>query len=108
VNIKNVINRSFIAFALLGVVSINAQAANCGGKFDVASSTGGSTPMIRYYVAAQGLSIFASGINETLLHEAFFRKATVSISYNVVVCPLGIVGTCGNLTSINVDASGFQ
>lgn len=107
-NVKRIFNRGAIVFVMLTAISINAQAANYGGKIDVASSTGGSTPMIRYYVAAQGLSIFAGGINETLLHEAFFRKATVSISYNVVVCPLGIVGTCGNLVSINIDASGFQ
>jgi hypothetical protein len=97
-----------VSVALLGAFSSSAQAANFSGRFSLAQSAGtASNPSVRYYAAASGLSIYATGLNETLLHEAFFRKSFVDVSYNLVVCPLGIVGTCGSLVSVTVDAGNF-
>jgi hypothetical protein len=110
-NLKNLTHHYgllLVTVALLGAFSVDAQAANFSGRFSIAQSAGtASNPSVRYYDAASGLSIYATGLNETLLHEAFFRKAFVDVAYNPVVCPIGIVGTCGSLISVTVAAGNF-
>ena len=94
-----------VASALLGSLG-PARAANFGGKFDFVQTDSSSTGSLRYYNSAQGLSILAPpGSNATVLQSAFFRKAYVSIVYSAALCPPGIVGTCGTLSYITVDAS---
>lgn len=81
-----------------------ASAAYFGGKFDVAA-TDSSSSNVRYYNAAQGLSIYAApGPSAAVLQDAFFRKTYVSLNYTPQVCPPGITGTCGSLTTITVSA----
>ncbi len=92
------------AVALLGLLSANAHALSYNGRIDLVQSTGANSTSVRYYISAQGLSVFATGVNETILREAFFRKANVSISYQPMDCPNGTLGTCGSLTLITVHA----
>jgi hypothetical protein len=85
----------------------NANATNFSGTFDIVQtlSSGGTTTM-RYWNAANHLFIYAS--NDTagsLLREAFYRKALVTIGYTPIVCPAGENGTCGNVSYVQVKAT---
>jgi hypothetical protein len=96
-----------LAGLLLGGLSLDAQATNFSGTFDIVQtlSSGGTTTM-RYWNAANHLFIYAS--NDTagsLLREAFYRKATVTIAYTPIVCPAGESGTCGNVGYVQVKAT---
>ena len=97
----------FLASVLFGAISVDANATNFGGRFDmVQTDPSSSTGTLRYYNAAQALSIFAApGSNATVLQNAFMRKTSVSISYTAQACPIGIGGSCGSLTFITVDAN---
>ena len=96
-----------VASLFLVAVSQDANAANFAGKFDVESSDFSSNNgTVRFYSASQGLSIFAApGGYATLLQEAFFRKTFVNVSYAPTVCPPGISGSCGTLSTITVAAA---
>jgi hypothetical protein len=104
-NVNNINRRRyFFAIALLGLAATNAHAINYNGRIDLVQSTGANGTSARYYIAAQSLSVFATGLNESILRDAFFRKAYVNLAYEPVQCPNGILGACGNLTVVTVHA----
>lgn len=93
----------FAVIALLLVVlgASNVRADNFAGKITLVQTTSNGT---RFFVQPQGLSLFTtSAEHRAVLLEAFFRKASVSVSYTKIACTNGIAGTCGTVVLVTVD-----
>jgi hypothetical protein len=57
---------------------------------------------------ASRISLYATGDHESVLLEAFWRKATVSVGYvPLSPCPGGITGTCGTVNFVSVNTTNF-
>ena len=97
---------ALVAAASLMVASPSAEAANFFGKITLVQVTG-TEGTLRFFVSGSTLSLFASGDFKDVLLHAFYHKATASIAYTVITCPGGITGTCGTVTFVSVDQSGF-
>jgi hypothetical protein len=91
----------------LGAVSEAHAVETYHGRLDLVQSAGEIGP--RFYVAARGLSIYAfnRSADEKLLLEAFFRKANVTLYYELIACPDAIAGTCGQSVFVSVHFTGF-
>ena len=84
-----------------------ALAENYGGRIDLVSALSASPTSYRAFVRASSLSLYAEGRLADLLAQAFFRKAAVSVSYDVIPCSGGITGTCGRVRSVSADVTGI-
>lgn len=92
------------ALAALGLAG-EAAAGSYAGKISLVqvSNINGSETA-RFYVSAGALSLYASGVEQDVLRDAFMRKVTVSVFYSAMICPAGILGTCGLVSTVTVDA----
>ncbi len=99
---------SAFAFISLSLFSVQANAANYNGRIDLVQSTGANSTSVRYFISSQSLSLYATGAIESIIRDAFFREANVSIVYQPTICPNGILGTCGNVSSVTVHAINFR
>ncbi len=93
-----------VAAALLAAAPVAAQCASWFGKIDLVESTAGRP--VRFFVHADGLSLFARGEAKEILLAGFYAKATMSVGYRPVKCPGGITGPCGRVNFVSVDRGG--
>jgi hypothetical protein len=95
--------RVLVAAAFLLLFAAAAHADNAAGKINIVQT---SSIGMRFFMQPQALSLFTtSAEHRELLLGAFFRKASLNVSYTKITCPGGITGTCGTVTFVSVDAT---
>ena len=77
-----------------------AHAVNFSGKIRLVQVNSNG---LRFLAAGSSLSLYATGDTKEVLLHAFYDKVTVDLSYTVVACTGGILGTCGTVNSLTVN-----
>lgn len=93
-----------LGLVVLGLAGELAAASYTGKINLVQVSDINGSESARFYVSPGALSLYAAGVEQDLLREAFMRKVTVSVFYSAMICPNGILGTCGLVSTVTVDA----
>lgn len=89
---------------------VGAFAENYVGKIWLVQVAGASG-QTRFHTdgpPASRISLYATGDDEAVMLEGFWRKATMSIAYTPLTpCPGGITGACGTVTFVSVNTTNF-